>query len=66
MRAQVGIQVPAVPSDAKSEEASDNPSRNFQAQMMRHMLYLADFMSKLRLKYQVIKSTQERCLKIYE
>lgn len=66
IRAHVGIQAPAEPSDAKSEEAADNQSRNFQAQMVRNMLYLADFMSKLRLKYQVIKNTQERRLKIYE
>lgn len=67
MRAQIGITEPASAKEVASNSMDEsNDTRNFQASMIKNMLYIGDFMSKLKIKYQVMKATKDRRFRIYE
>ena len=56
VRAQIGITVPSTFKERKTKKTDDGNMKNYQAQMLRSILYIADHMSKVTMKYQDISA----------
>jgi hypothetical protein len=66
IRAQIGITAPSSFKERKTKKLDDGNVKNYQAQMLRSILYIADHVNKMSMKYQDINAIQLRRKKIYE